>query len=115
VSHLEKELLFTFTQYSSPKLFRFAVPKIKIVIYIETIYRLKHPTNVPLDLQGHCGMVVPKGVFQGARLIAGGAFALIGATVAPGFEFSDYEEGIRDSLIAGYPRYADLIAAPTPR
>ena len=32
--------------------------------------------------------VVPAGCWQGARLL--GSYALVGCTVAPGFEFSDF-------------------------
>lgn len=38
-----------------------------------------------------CQGVVPSGVWQGSRLIDGGKWALLGTTVAPGFEFSDWE------------------------
>jgi predicted cupin superfamily sugar epimerase len=38
-------------------------------------------------------LVVPHGVWQGARLVAGGKFALLGCTVSPGFEYADYESG----------------------
>ncbi len=58
-------------------------------------------------------LVVPKNVWQGSRLIAGGHFALLGCTVAPGFEFADYESGNRDALISAYPEQRDLIAALT--
>ena len=35
--------------------------------------------------------LVPKGSIQGLRVKPGGSFALLGATVAPGFEFADFE------------------------
>ena len=38
-------------------------------------------------------VVVRRGVWQGARLVEGGAWALLGCTVTPGFEYADYEEG----------------------
>jgi len=56
---------------------------------------------------------VPKGVWQGARLFSGGRFALLGTTVAPGFECADYEPGQRDSLTNSYPRFRDLILSLT--
>src|SRR6201996_8867955 len=37
-------------------------------------------------------VVVERGVWQGSRLAEGGAWALMGCTVSPGFEFEDYEE-----------------------
>jgi predicted cupin superfamily sugar epimerase len=57
--------------------------------------------------------VIPKGVWQGARLLNGGRFALLGTTVSPGFEFVDYESGQRDDLVKSYPQYQDLIIALT--
>jgi uncharacterized protein len=53
--------------------------------------------------------VVPAGSWQGSCLAAGGDFALLGTTVAPGFEFSDYEAGDRGRLVAEYPDFADRI------
>lgn len=55
--------------------------------------------------------VVPAGVWQGSRLAAGGRFALLGATVAPGFEFADYTHGDRDELLAGWPEHRAMIEA----
>lgn len=54
-------------------------------------------------------LVVPGGVWQGSHLIEGGRFALLGTTMAPGFDYADYEAGRRDELIAAYPDCADLI------
>jgi uncharacterized protein len=57
--------------------------------------------------------VVPGGTWQGARLAPGGQFALMGTTMAPGFDPSDFELGNRDALSAQYPRYSPLIAMLT--
>jgi predicted cupin superfamily sugar epimerase len=54
-------------------------------------------------------LVVPRGVWQGSLLEPGGAFALLGATVAPGFDYADYEAGQREELLAQYPAFAELI------
>lgn len=59
-------------------------------------------------------VVVPRGVWQGSFLEAGGEFALLGCTVAPGFEYADYENGSRTELLARYPAFADLILRLTP-
>ncbi len=55
--------------------------------------------------------VVPRGVWQGSRLIPGGTFALLGTTVAPSFEFCDYEHGRVSELLAQYPSESELIRA----
>jgi predicted cupin superfamily sugar epimerase len=54
-------------------------------------------------------VVVPHGVWQGSLLAPGGDFALLGCTVAPGFEYADYETGRRDALLSRYPEFAELI------
>lgn len=61
----------------------------------------------------HPQVIVPRGVWQGSRLISGGTFALLGTTMSPGFEFSDYEAGVRDKLVDSYPKFRDLIIALT--
>lgn len=53
--------------------------------------------------------IVPAGVWQGSYLIEDGKYALMGTTVAPGFDFSDFELGLRKDLISKYPKYAHLI------
>jgi predicted cupin superfamily sugar epimerase len=57
--------------------------------------------------------VVPRGVWQGTRLLPGGTFALVGNTVAPGFTADDYQPGDRAELIARYPQEAERITALT--
>ena len=54
-------------------------------------------------------VIVPRGVWQGARLAEGGEYALMGTTVAPGFDFADYETGDRESLLRAYPACGDMI------
>jgi predicted cupin superfamily sugar epimerase len=57
--------------------------------------------------------VIPKGVWQGAKLIKDGKFALLGTTVSPGFEFFDYEFGHREELVKSYPKFREWIIALT--
>lgn len=58
-------------------------------------------------------VVVPAGVWQGMRLKEGGDFALMGTTVAPGFEYIDFEHGDREKLLNDYPEFNELIVALT--
>jgi hypothetical protein len=53
--------------------------------------------------------VVPREVWQGSRLVDGGRVALMGTTMAPGFDEQDYTPGLRGELIARYPAQADRI------
>lgn len=62
---------------------------------------------------GEPQLVVPAGVWYGARLADGGDYALLGGTVAPGFEFADFELADGATLRARHPRHAAWIAALT--
>jgi len=53
--------------------------------------------------------LVPGGWWQGARLISRGRFALLGTTMAPGFDFRDFELGRRAELIRRFPKKRRLI------
>jgi len=56
---------------------------------------------------------VPAGAWQGSRLLAGGAWALLSVIVAPGFDPDDYEHGDRATLVAGWPAHAERIQVLT--
>jgi predicted cupin superfamily sugar epimerase len=60
-------------------------------------------------------VLIPSGVWQGARLLPGGTFgfALMGTTTAPGFEYPDYQSGSRQELTRQYPDFKELITALT--
>ena len=56
---------------------------------------------------------VPAGSWQGSRLIRGGRYALLGMTVAPGYEQEDFELGNRENLLRDYPGQAESIRGLT--
>lgn len=53
--------------------------------------------------------VVPAGRWFGACPAPGGAYSLVGCTVAPGFDFADFEMAERRALLAAYPTAHDWI------
>jgi predicted cupin superfamily sugar epimerase len=53
--------------------------------------------------------VVPAGLWFASRPAPGSAFSFVGCTVAPGFEFADFELADADKLSAIYPQHATLI------
>jgi predicted cupin superfamily sugar epimerase len=57
--------------------------------------------------------LVPAGCWFGARVEKPDSFALVGCTVAPGFDFTDLEMGSREELIRRYPAHKELIAGLT--
>lgn len=57
-------------------------------------------------------LVVPEGVWQGARLRAGArlcGWALLGCSLAPAWEDKDFELGQRDTLLREFPAAAEWI------
>jgi hypothetical protein len=53
--------------------------------------------------------VVPRGVWQGSRLRPGGRWALLGTTMAPGFDPLDFELGPAAALGESWPERRALI------
>ncbi len=54
-------------------------------------------------------VVVRRGVWQALRLKHGGKWSLMGTTVAPGFEFEDFEIGTREMMLQQFPQLRDDI------
>jgi predicted cupin superfamily sugar epimerase len=57
--------------------------------------------------------IVPAGRWFGAAPAAGTPYALVGCTVAPGFEFAHFELGTRERLLARFPAAAGIVARLT--
>jgi uncharacterized protein len=54
-------------------------------------------------------LIIPSGCWQGHRVKPGGEYALIGTTMAPGYDQQDFELGDRDELCQLYPDLKDEI------
>ncbi len=63
----------------------------------------------------HVQFVVTAGTWMGARPArdAEDAYSFFGCTLAPAFDYGDYEPGYREELVAGWPEAAEFIAALT--
>jgi hypothetical protein len=58
-------------------------------------------------------VTIPHGYWFGSRVNKIGSFALVGCTVAPGFDFNDFEMANKAELLRSYPQYNDLIVSLT--
>jgi predicted cupin superfamily sugar epimerase len=77
----------------------------------DAVQLLGHDLEAGQELQ----LLVPGGVWQGLRLSPGTAvrvgFALMGTTMAPGYDQSEFELGSREQLLDRYPhRFAEILA-----
>lgn len=57
--------------------------------------------------------VVPAGHWFGSTPANGGSYALVGCTVAPGFDFADFELAQRDGLLEEFPQHRSWITRLT--
>jgi len=57
--------------------------------------------------------VVKAGCWFGSRVPDAGDYALVGCTVAPGFDFADFELADRQTLTMQFPQHAAIIKALT--
>ena len=57
--------------------------------------------------------VVAAGMWFGSRPAAGSAYSLVGCTVAPGFDFADFELAERTALLAEFPQHEAVIVGLT--
>ena len=69
--------------------------------------------GAPLANGGRPQLVVRGGHWQGARLAAGGAWALLGCTMSPGWDEREFTLGERAALAALFPAWAADIRALT--
>jgi predicted cupin superfamily sugar epimerase len=53
--------------------------------------------------------IVPAGSWFGASVLSPEGYCLVGCTVAPGFDFDDFEMADPAALIAAYPQHQELI------
>lgn len=75
-----------------------------------------HVRLIGSDLERGCipQLLVPRGWWQGSRVAEGGRFALLGATVSPGFEYADFELGTREEMLQLCPAQAARLIRLTP-
>lgn len=60
------------------------------------------------DRDQHFQHIVPASTWFSAEVTAPGEFSLMGCTVAPGFEFQDFELGRKEQMMDEFPQYRDL-------
>jgi predicted cupin superfamily sugar epimerase len=53
--------------------------------------------------------VVKAGNWFGSKIKEGGDYSLVGCTVAPGFDFADFELANREALLKLYPHHTNII------
>jgi len=111
---IEGESFSAFHRLRSDELWHFYVGSALAVHVIEPDgryfeIRLGSDPEAGEVLQG----VVGAGCWFASEVRDGKSFALVGCTVAPGFDFEDFELAKREELIRDYPQHRQLIVKLT--
>ncbi|HJT73912.1 MAG TPA: cupin domain-containing protein [Chitinophaga sp.] len=72
-----------------------------------------HKLGLNIHLGEQPQIVIKAGNWFASRVETPGGFALVGCTVAPGFDFADFELAGKDALQALYPQHRALIGELT--
>ncbi len=102
---LEKENFSAFHRIKSDEIWHFYDGKPLIIYVIDKKGKLE---ELFLDKDNPM-QIVPKNTWFAAELKDKNSFALLGCTVAPGFDFEDFEIGERSRLLSEYPDHKILI------
>jgi uncharacterized protein len=107
---LQGEDFSAFHRLRSDEVWHFYVGATLVVHVIDEVGRY---TEILLGSDPEAGevlqAVVTAGCWFGSRVRDGNSFALVGCTVAPGFDFDDFEIGTREELVREYPQYRGVI------
>lgn len=83
-------------------------------LHVHIIYENKSYQKVALgpglDKGEVFQFVVPAGAWFASEPAPESAFSFVGCTVAPGFDFNDFEMARQDDLLRGYPQFRELVS-----
>jgi len=107
---LEQGNFSAFHQICSDEMWHFYAGHALQVLEITPTGELRCTRLGPNVLQGEMFQhVVPAHTWFASRVAAGGTFALVGCTVAPGFDFVDFYLADRATLSAAFPQHRQTI------
>jgi len=69
----------------------------------------RHEIGLDLDAGQTPQLVVPAGCWFGSSVKEEDSYSFVGCTVAPGFDFQDFELAKRSTLTKEYPAHKDII------
>jgi len=85
-----------------------------LLVYVLTDHGLKvHRLGADLTAGDSLQVMVPANCWFGAQVEDPDSFALCGCTVAPAFDFSDFEMADREYLLNNYPEQGEIITQLT--
>lgn len=111
---LEQGNFSAFHQIQSDEMWHFYAGQALEVLELSDNGALRCTRLGPDILQGEVFQhVVPAHTWFASRVAVGGAFSLVGCTVAPGFDFADFCLADRAALVAKFPQHQATITELT--
>lgn len=71
---------------------------------------IEHKLGADFEAGEQFQCVVKAGSWFGAKTAPGSSYSLVGCTVAPGFDFADFELAHKENLLLQYPQFSDVIS-----
>ena len=111
---LEKNGFSAFHRIKSDELWHFYAGDPLIVYEIDDVGNVKEHLlgNDPTQVQSFF-CVIKAGNWFASKVAGGGEYGLVGCTVAPGFDFNDFEMAKRNDLVKNFPQHRQLITELT--
>lgn len=107
---LEKEQYSAFHRIQSDELWHFYQGEPLSIYEIDTSGVLTEHRLGNDPQQGHSLFCMIKaGSWFASRVVKGSNYALVGCTVAPGFDFADFELAKEEALLKQYPQHQHII------
>lgn len=108
---LEKEQFSALHRIASDEVWHFYYGDTLVIYEIDITGKLTEHLlgNNPERSGENFQCVIKAGSWFGAKVKEGGDYSLVGCTVAPGFDFADFELAKREELAKRYPQYASVI------
>ncbi|HEY6503918.1 MAG TPA: cupin domain-containing protein [Chitinophagaceae bacterium] len=111
---LEKKGFSAFHRIQSDELWHFYAGDPLVIYEIDGDGKMKeHLLGNETEKGQSFFCVIKSGNWFGSKVANGGKYGLAGCTVAPGFDFTDFEMADRESLIRSYPQHAAFIEMMT--
>ena len=82
------------------------------VIYPDGVY-IEHKIGLDLEKGEQPQLVVPAGCWFASSVETESSYSFVGCTVAPGFDFDDFELAIKADLSQEFPQHAKIISKLT--
>jgi len=111
---LETGNFSAFHRIKSDEMWHFYAGQALDVLELKATGELQCTRLGPDILQGEVHQyVVQANTWFASQVSAGGAFSLVGCSVAPGFDFADFCLADRDALLASFPQHGRIIVELT--